>query len=104
MGESGNKGLSLVLGFVGAVLVFVAILLYVNKVLQQFRKIPPAAALRFGVSQKQPGSLPLAGRRFPTVNVALGLKDVLLRKRLYATLLVALVCAFFILINRAGRP
>ncbi|MEN3003973.1 ABC transporter permease [Dehalobacterium formicoaceticum] len=101
MGESGNDGLSLVLGFAGSLAVFLAIVSYVSVVLRRFRKISAASALRFGASQENMSGvkrLTLSGRTFPPTNVFLGVKDVLSRKKLYVTMLVVLVLAAFILI------
>jgi putative ABC transport system permease protein len=101
MGESENASLAPLLGIVSVLLVFLAISAYVNGVLGRFRKISPAEAVRFGISQEKSGG----GRRFRLsmnkllgVNVFLGLKDVLARKKLYATMLAVLVLAAFIII------
>lgn len=101
MGESGNQGLSLVVGLLGTLLIFFGVLLYVNLVLRRFRKISAASAIRFGVSQdKVRGGkgLKIAGRPFPKINGLLGLKDVLSRKKLYLTLFMVLLLSSFILI------
>ncbi len=101
MGESANTALAPLLGIAGVLLVFLAILAYVNGVLNSFRKISPAQAVRFGIAQEKSGG----GRRFRLsvnrllgTNVFLGLKDVLTRKKLYATMLAVLVLAAFIII------
>jgi putative ABC transport system permease protein len=101
MGESANAALAPLLGIVSVALVFLAISAYVNGVLGRFRKISPAEAVRFGVSQEKAGG----GRRFRLsankllgTNVFLGVKDVLARKSLYATMLTVLVLATFIII------
>ncbi|GAB4416643.1 MAG: ABC transporter permease [Anaerolineales bacterium] len=101
MGESENAALAPLLGIVSVLLVFLAISAYVNSVLGRFRKISPAEAVRFGISQEKSGG----GRRFRLsmnkligVNAFLGLKDVLARKKLYATMLAVLVLAAFIII------
>jgi len=101
MGESENASLAPLLGIVSVLLVFLAISAYVNGVLGRFRKISPAEAVRFGISQEKSGG----GRRFRLsmnklfgVNAFLGLKDVLARKKLYATMLAVLVLAAFIII------
>ncbi|MGL9731225.1 ABC transporter permease [Enterococcus sp. DIV0756] len=101
MGESGNQGLSLIVGLLGTVLIFFGVLLYVNLVLRRFRKISAASAIRFGVSQdKVRGGkgLKIAGRSFPNVNGLLGIKDVLSRKKIYVTLFMVLLLSSFILI------
>lgn len=102
MGESANAALAApLLGVAGVLLVFLAILAYVNGVLNSFRKISPAQAVRFGIAQEKSSG----GRRFRlsvnrllSTNVFLGLKDVLARKKLYATMLAVLVLAAFIII------
>ena len=54
MGESENSSLALLFGMISVLLVFLAIIAYVNGVLGRFRKIPPAEAIRFGISQEKP--------------------------------------------------
>lgn len=101
MGESGNQGLSLIIGLLGTVLIFFGVLLYVNLVLRRFRKISAASAIRFGVSQdKVRGGkgLKIAGRSFPRINGLLGIKDVLSRKKIYLILFMVLLLSSFILI------
>jgi putative ABC transport system permease protein len=101
LGESANAALAPLLGLVGVSLVCVAIIVYVNGVLGRFRKIAPAEAIRFGMAQESSR----AGKRFRLTmngllgtNVFLGLQDVLARRKLYATMLVVLVLAAFIII------
>jgi putative ABC transport system permease protein len=53
MGESDNASLAPLLAIVSVALVFLAISAYVNGVLGRFRKISPAEAVRFGVSQEK---------------------------------------------------
>ncbi|RDU37148.1 ABC transporter permease [Neobacillus piezotolerans] len=101
MGESENSSFAMVLGVIGIFLVFLAIVTYVNLVLRRFRKISAAEAIRFGTSQeKRAGAkrFTLTGNRLFSTNVFLGIKDVLARKRLYATMLVVLVISAFIII------
>lgn len=101
MGEGGKGAQSLVVGFMGALMVFVAIVTYVNVVLRRFRKISAAEALRYGISQeKKAGAkrFTLSGHTLPSVNLFMGIKDVLSRKKLYVTMLTVLVLATFILI------
>jgi putative ABC transport system permease protein len=102
MGESANASLAPLLGIVSVALVFLAISAYVNGVLGRFRKISPAEAIRFGISQEKSGG----GKRFRLsmnkllgTNVFLGVKDVLARKSgCIATMLAVLVLAAFIII------
>ncbi len=100
MGESGNASLGPLLGSLGVLLVFLAILAYVNSMLNSFRKISPAQAIRFGISpQKSSGGkhFRLSVNRLLGTNVFLGIKDVLARKKIYATMLAVLVLAAFII-------
>jgi putative ABC transport system permease protein len=101
MGESDGASLAPLLGLLGVVLVFVAITAYVYGVLGRFHTIPAAEAIRFGASQEAPSG----NRRFRLsanhrlgANTFLGLKDVLVRKRLFATMLAVLVLSAFIII------
>ncbi|MEH7014520.1 FtsX-like permease family protein [Neobacillus niacini] len=101
MGDSENSSFALVLGIIGILLVFLAIVAYVNFVLKRFRKISAAEAIRFGNSQeKKAGAkrFSLLRNRLFSTNIFLGIKDVLARKRLYATMLVVLVISAFIMI------
>ena len=101
MGESENASLAPLLGGLGVLLLFFAVTAYVNGVLQQFRKISPAEAIRFGTAQQNAGGAKrfrLATSRLLDTNVFLGVKDVLSRTKLYATMLVVLVLASFIII------
>lgn len=101
MGESENSSLAMFFGVIGVVLVFLAIIAYVNGVLRRFRKISPAEAIRFGISQEKSNGgkhFRLSTQRFLGTNVFLGLKDVLVRKKIYITMLAVLVLAAFIII------
>ena len=101
MGESENASFATALGVIGVLLVFLAILAYVNGVLRRFRTISAAEAVRFGISRdKSTGAkrFCLHRNRLLNTNVFLGIKDVLARKRLYATMLVVLVFSVFIMI------
>jgi putative ABC transport system permease protein len=101
MGESANAALAPLLGIVGVILVFTMIMAYVNGLLNRFRNISPAEAIRFGNVQEQAAGLRLfnlSENRVFSTNVFLGLRDVLVRKKLYVTMLVVLVLATFIMI------
>lgn len=101
MGESKNSSIALSLGIIGILLVFLTIVAYVNFVLRRFRKISAAEAIRFGTLQEKNASAKrfcLNGNRLFHTNIFLGLKDVLSRKRLYATMLTVLVISAFIII------
>ncbi|WP_043932914.1 ABC transporter permease [Bacillus sp. EB01] len=101
MGESENASYAIAFGMIGILLVFLAIIAYVNGVLKRFRKISAAEAIRFGTSQEKKTSakrFSLLTNRLLSTNVFLGIKDVLARKRLYATSLSVLVISAFIII------
>lgn len=101
MGGSENSSLALLFGVIGVVLVFLAVTSYVSRVLRRFRKISAAEAVRFGTSQdKSRGAthFTLSANRLLNTNVFLGVKDVLTRKSLYATMLAVLVMSVFIMI------
>ncbi len=101
MGESENTSLAPLLGIIIVLLMFLAILAYVNGVLNSFRKISPVEAIRFGIVQEKSAGLNhfhLSQNRLLSTNVFLGVKDVLARKKLYATMLAVLVLAAFIII------
>jgi putative ABC transport system permease protein len=101
MGESENSSYGAALGIIGILLVFFAIIAYVNGVLKRFRKISAAEAIRFGTSQEKTAGakrFSLIRNRLFSTNVFLGIKDVLARKRLYATSLAVLVISAFIII------
>jgi len=101
MGESDHTALAYVLAMIGILLVFIAIVIYVNGVLKRFRRISAAEAIRFGsLQEKHTGArrITLSGSRLLNTNVFLGMKDVISRKRLYATMLAVLVLSSFIMI------
>lgn len=101
MGESGDSFLALLFGIFGIVFVFLVMLTYVNGVLKRFRKISAAEAIRFGTAQEQKSKTKkfrLSSNRLFHTNIYLGIKDVLARKKLYATMLTVLVTAAFIII------
>lgn len=101
MGESDNSADAFLFGIIGILLVFLAIVTYVSMVLNRFRKISAADAIRFGVSQDtKTGAkrFTLNQSRLWNTNIFLGIKDVLARKKLYITMLAVLVISSFILI------
>ena len=101
MGEGDNSSLASLFGIIGIVIVFFAIIAYVNGVLKRFRKISAAEAIRYGTSQEKNGATRrfcLNSNRLLNTNIFLGIKDVLSRKRLYATMLTVLVISAFIMI------
>jgi len=101
MGESENSSFAMPFGIVGILLVFLAIIAYVRVVLRRFRRISAAEAIRFGTSQEISVGAKhfyLSRNRLFDTNIFLGVKDVLARKSLYATMLVVLVISTFIII------
>ncbi|MEC0308330.1 ABC transporter permease [Paenibacillus lautus] len=101
MGESENSSYALLFGIIGILLVFLAMLAFVSGVLKRFRNISAAEAIRFGTSQEKNTGVKrfnLSGNRLLNTNVFLGIKDVLARKKLYATSLTVLVISAFIMI------
>ena len=99
MGESESASFGPLFGVIGVLLVFLAIIAYVNGVLKRFRKIPPAEAIRFGISQeKSSGGKHFRLSRLLNTNIFLGMKDVLTRRNIYVTMLAVLVISSFIII------
>lgn len=101
MGETGGTELGMVFGVLGAFIIFAVVMLYVNGVLRRFKRISAAEAIRFGAPQeksKVTRGFRLSGNRIFSPNVFLGLKDVLLRKKLYVTMLFVLVISSFLMI------
>ncbi|WP_150275953.1 ABC transporter permease [Paenibacillus tepidiphilus] len=102
MGVSSNSSIALPVGIAGVLLVFLAIVAYVNIVLNRFRDISAVEAIRFGTSQQDSSAgtkrFRLSRSRLLNTNIFLGIKDVLARKKLYLTMLAVLVIAAFIII------
>lgn len=101
LGGSKNHVSALVLGILGAVIVFLFILLYVNGSLRRFRKISAVEAIQFGAQAESIhgwGIVRLSGNKMFSSNFILGLKDILSRKRLYSTMLFVIILAGFIMI------
>ncbi|MCL1699320.1 FtsX-like permease family protein [Lysinibacillus sp. Bpr_S20] len=101
MGESENSSFATSLGIIGILLVFFAIVAYVNGVLRRFRKISAAEAIRYGTSQEKNTAAKrfcLNKNKLLNTNIFLGIKDVLARKRLYGTMLAVLVISASIII------
>jgi putative ABC transport system permease protein len=101
MGESDNTSLAPLLGALGVGIIALAIIIYVNRVLKQFRKISSAEAIRFGIAREKgitSKRFLLSKNRLFNPNIFLGIKDVLARKGLYVTILAVLVLSAFIMI------
>ena len=52
LGESGNDGLSFLLGMAGTLLLFFFILFFIRRILKRFRRISPVQAIRQGSEQE----------------------------------------------------
>lgn len=101
MGDSGRGAAAPLIGALGALLIFLVVMWYVKSILRRFRKIPTAQAVRFGApTEKSKGAkgFRFSENRLFSRNVFLGVKDVLSRKKLYATMFAVLVISSFILI------
>lgn len=101
MGPSNQEGLGVLFGAIGAGIILLVVILYVNGVLGRFRKISAAQAVRFGAPQEKSKSsrrFRLSENRLFSTNVFLGIKDTISRKRLYLTMLSVLVISSFIMI------
>jgi len=101
MGESESAAWAPFLGLIGVALVFVAITGFVYAALGRFHTIPAAEAIRFGVSQDAPSGnkrFRLSENHRLGANAFLGLKDVLVRRKLFTTMLIVLVLSAFIII------
>lgn len=101
LGETSKPFIGGIFGLIGAALIFLVILLYVNGVLRRFRKLSAAQAIRFGApveKSKTTKGVKLSQNKLFSRNVFLGLKDVLSRKKLYVTMFLVLVISSFIMI------
>lgn len=101
MGEAEHSAVGIAIGMLGASLISFVVILYVESVLRRFKKISAAQAIRFGAPQeksKVTRGLRLSGSPMLSPNIFLGLKDVLLRRKLYVTMLLVLVIASFLMI------
>ncbi|WP_423189851.1 ABC transporter permease [Alkalibacterium sp. f15] len=101
MGESDNASLAPLFGALGVFIIALTIMIYVNRVLKRFKKISAAEAIRFGMARGKSNTskrLLLSENKLFNPNIFLGVKDVLARKGLYATMLVVLIISAFIMI------
>lgn len=101
MGDSKDSSLSLLFALIGVFLIFVVVLAYVNRVLKRFRTISAAEAIRFGISQENKKSTNyflLSKSKLFDTNIFLGMKDVLIRKKLYVTMFFVIVLATFMVL------
>ncbi|MEI3613783.1 ABC transporter permease [Pseudogracilibacillus sp. SO30301A] len=101
MGESQYAGWSIFLAIFGSIVVFLLVISYVHFLLRRFRKISAASAIRTGSQEEKTARknyLLLSQNRLLPTNVFLGVKDVLSRKKLYATMLIVFLLSCFIMI------
>ena len=101
IGESHNAPAAGALGLFFVLLLQIFILLFVNSILRRFRRISAAEAFRLNTgTEKRSGKagLSLSGSRWINTNIFLGISDVLKRRGIYATMLIVLVFAAFIII------
>ncbi len=101
MGESGSPLPGMFCGLLGAVVICGVVMLYVNGMLQRFRKISAAQAVRLGAPQektKSTRSFRLSHNKLFSQNIFLGIKDVLTRRKLYITMMLVLIISSFIMI------
>ena len=101
LGESGNDGLSFLLGMAGTLLLFFFILFFIRRILKRFRRISPVQAIRQGSEQENirgGKSLRLSKNRWLSANLFLAVKDIAARKRLYLTMLFVIILACFIMV------
>ncbi|PXV87744.1 putative ABC transport system permease protein [Lachnotalea glycerini] len=101
MGGSGIEELSILLGAIGILLIFVIMTLYVNHILSRFREISAVKAIRFELETQQTN----AGKRFilsrfytmPSC-LFLAIKDILAKKKLYRTMFLVIIFATFVFV------
>ena len=101
LGESGNDGLSFLLGMAGTLLLFFFILFFIRRILKRFRRISPVQAIRQGSEQENVRggkSLRLSKNRWLSANLFLAVKDIAARKRFYLTMLFVIILACFIMV------
>lgn len=101
MGESEFVTWSIFLAIFGGIIVYLLVIGYSQYLLSRFKKISAASAIRTGDPEEKnvrKNYLYLSKNRLLPTNVFLGIKDVLFRKKLYATMLSVLIISSFIMI------
>jgi len=101
MGESGYASWSIFFATFGSGLVFIFVIGYIYFLLRRFRRISAASAIRTGSPEERIARRNyffLSKNRVLPANVFLGIKDVLSRKKLYATMLIVLLLSCFMMI------
>lgn len=98
MGEGKGSGFGMILGFFLSVLIFGSIALYLNHILNIFKKITPAKALKKEVSEGKSARFKLRNRKILNSNGFLGMHNVISGKKLYATFAIVLILSAFIMV------
>ena len=101
MGTGGNGPAAFFLAPAGVLIVFFAILLYVNGVLGRLQKISASEAMRRGTGPMASGGagrMALSHSHFSNISIFLGIRDVLLQKKLYGVNFTVLLFAAFLLV------
>lgn len=100
MGETKNTFDIMIFGLMGVLAVFCIIIIFVNRVLNRFKKISASEAIRFGVEQQNHiyTKFCISKNSWININIFLGIKNIFSNKKLYITNLVILVFAVFIMI------
>lgn len=102
IGSAPKSIVQLIIPFLATGLIFFIVLFFCMLTLRRFNRITAVEALRLGntgESYTRNSFLPLYKNRFFNVNIFIGLRDVLLRFKLYALLFfVFLICTFIIIV------
>lgn len=101
MGENENTVYAFVFGLLGVIIVFVTIIWYVWLMMKRFKKISAVEALRFGASHEKVKAInifKLNKNSLFNANIFYGLKDVLIRKKLYITMFMVFIFSVFIIL------
>lgn len=102
IGSAPKSIVQLIIPFLATALIFFIVLFFCMLTLRRFNRITAVEALRLGnTGESYTGKsfFPLNKNRFFNVNIFMGLRDVLLRFRLYALLFfVFFICTFIIIV------
>lgn len=100
MGTGQQTLMPLAWALAGTVVIFMAVMAYINGILNRFRRISAAQAIRFGSPKETPagaGRFHLGTGGLLPVNIRLGLLNVYAKKGLYGTMLAVLIIAAFLM-------
>ncbi|MFC4306974.1 ABC transporter permease [Cohnella boryungensis] len=102
IGSAPRNALQLVVPILSAAVVFALVWMFCSLVLRKMNKISAVEALRFGTTggnKVHASWLPLHKSRLPSLNIFLGVKDVLGRFRMYLLLfLIFVICSFMMIV------